>query len=442
MTPDRYNTELYLGSAMRTPEVFVRSPVPREAIHPAYRLLYDGMIRRAVEGLPIDVVSLVSAFRGEKWMPPIADMSEISLASWGETVSIVHGRGSAQELIKQYRRERFVAWAEQAKANANASELDLEGAVSELMQLFDDTQGQGGTYRTLETAAKEWFDAIKKGETEEPRLKFDVFELDLAWKCSCGCLHVIAGRPGMGKTSYVVWLILRALESNVCCLFFSLEMPERQIITKLCRSYMGKAVKAEDEDVVKVFRELPLLISDTPAQTIETIYLKARMAKQARNVGLVVVDYLQLIGTADRHQNREQQVAYISRTLKAMAKDLNCPVIALSQINRQVESRENKRPQLSDLRESGAIEQDADTITFLFRPEYYFESEKKAVPPEICGLCEVILAKQRNEKLANLKAKFEPFVNRFSNWSSDSGCTGNEAGSYAARGMGGSSWEQ
>lgn len=215
---------------------------------------------------------------------------------------------------------------------------------------------------------------------------------------------LIAARPAMGKSAFVLNIASNAaLKANVPVAIFSLEMSKEQMVNRiLCSEAMVdsnkvRTGKLDDEDWAKLagaigpLSEAGIYIDDTPGISIMEIRAKCRKLKLEKNIGLVVIDYLQLVqGSNKRAGSREQEIAEISRSLKILAKELNVPVIALSQLSRAVEQRPDHRPMLSDLRESGSIEQDADIVMFLYRDDYYNEdSEKK-------NIAEVIIAKQRS----------------------------------------------
>jgi len=231
-------------------------------------------------------------------------------------------------------------------------------------------------------------------------------------------LIIIAARPGMGKTAFVVSALRNAaVDHNHPVAIFSLEMASLQLVNRLISAEAelesdklkrGNLLDFEWQQLVHRTNRLssaPIFIDDTPALSILELRAKCRRLKAEHNVQLIVVDYLQLM-KGDSQGNREQEIASISRALKGIAKELNVPVIALSQLSRGVETRGgDKRPQLSDLRESGSIEQDADIVMFLYRPEYYkITVDEEGLPTN--GLAEVIVAKHRNGSLDTVKLKF------------------------------------
>ncbi len=234
-------------------------------------------------------------------------------------------------------------------------------------------------------------------------------------------LIIVAARPGMGKTSFVLSLARNAaVDHKRPVAFFSLEMSAMQLTQRLIAAETeipaekirrGTLENHEWEQLthhIDALSEAKLFIDDTPAINIFELRAKARRLKMQHDIALIIIDYLQLMsGPADlRNANREQEISNISRSLKSIAKELNIPVIALSQLNRSVETRGgDKRPQLSDLRESGAIEQDADLVLFLYRPEYYNITHDAEGNP-LTGMAEVIIAKHRNGALGRIPMRF------------------------------------
>jgi replicative DNA helicase len=272
-------------------------------------------------------------------------------------------------------------------------------------------------------------------------------------------LIILAGRPGMGKTSLATNIafncadrLLRdkndGIEKSIGAgvAFFSLEMSADQLATRILAEQAGissealRMGKISREDFQQLsfasqrLAELPLFIDDTPALTIGALRTRARRLKRRHDIGLIVVDYLQLLQGSGRSQdNRVNEISEISRGLKTLAKELDLPVIALSQLSRAVEQREDKRPMLSDLRESGSIEQDADMVWFVFREDYYVASREPKRPVEnddmktheqhgawaaemerVYGLAELIVSKQRHGSTGKVRLRFEPKITKFS----------------------------
>jgi len=237
-------------------------------------------------------------------------------------------------------------------------------------------------------------------------------------------LIILAARPAMGKSALAINIATNvAINSNIPVAIFNLEMSKEQIGNRiLCSEAMVDSNKIrtgqiEDDDWLKLASTLgrlsdaPMYIDDTPGISVMEIRAKCRKLKLEKNIGLVIIDYLQLVqGSGKRNSNREQEISEISRSLKILAKELNIPVIALSQLSRAAEQRkEDHRPMLSDLRESGAIEQDADLVIFLYRDDYYNEeSEKK-------NIAEIILAKHRGGSTGTVEVAWIPSYTKFAN---------------------------
>ncbi|SNR72363.1 replicative DNA helicase [Desulfurobacterium atlanticum] len=237
-------------------------------------------------------------------------------------------------------------------------------------------------------------------------------------------LIIIAARPSMGKTAFALSLAYNiAVERGKSVAIFSLEMSKDQLVKRLAAQAAGVPLNkirsgflspADLDKILEAYdslKEAPIYIDDTPGISVLDLRAKARRLQSENGLDLVIIDYLQLMRGIKKTENRQQEVSEISRSLKALAKELNIPVIALSQLSRQVEHRSDKRPQLADLRESGSIEQDADIVMFIHRPEVY----KKEPPPEERGIAEIIIAKQRNGPTGTVTLSFIKELTRFEN---------------------------
>jgi replicative DNA helicase len=279
-------------------------------------------------------------------------------------------------------------------------------------------------------------------------------------------LIILAGRPGMGKTSLATNIAFNAADRlqrdladgiapdksvGAAVAFFSLEMSADQLATRILAEQSG--ISSESLRMGKISREdfqslsyasqrlaeLPLYIDDTPALSIASLRTRARRLKRRHDIGMIVVDYLQLLqGSGRSSDNRVNEISEISRGLKTLAKELSLPVIALSQLSRAVESREDKRPMLSDLRESGSIEQDADMVWFVFREDYYVKATEPKFPTDndppdvrdkwekwrekmeqVTGLSELLISKQRHGATGKVRLRFEARITRFSDLADD-----------------------
>ena len=240
-------------------------------------------------------------------------------------------------------------------------------------------------------------------------------------------LIILAARPAMGKTTLALNIAeFAALKTKKAVVVYSMEMSASQLAFRLISS-IGRVNatrlrtgQLEDEDwsrvnmAIKMLSDVKIFIDDTPALSPDVLRSKARRIKREHDLGLIVIDYLQLMTVPGTGENRATEISEISRSLKALAKELNVPVIALSQLNRGLETRTDKRPVMADLRESGAIEQDADIIVFIYRDEYYHKDSQDK------GLAEIIIGKQRNGPTGTVKLKFFGEYTRFDNLARDS----------------------
>ncbi|MDR1689780.1 MAG: replicative DNA helicase [Clostridiales bacterium] len=234
-------------------------------------------------------------------------------------------------------------------------------------------------------------------------------------------LVLIAARPSMGKSLLALNIAQNATKHNITTALFSLEMSREQMVNRLiCSAAMVDAQKLrtgdlDSDDWSKIARaigplsEAPLYIDDTPGITAMEIRAKCRKLKAEKNLGLIIIDYLQLMSGHGRNESRQQEISEISRSLKAVAREMDAPVIALSQLSRACETRADHRPMLSDLRESGAIEQDADIVAFIYRDEYYFPDTEKP------NQAEIIIAKQRNGPTGTVDLMYLPNFQKFAN---------------------------
>jgi replicative DNA helicase len=240
-------------------------------------------------------------------------------------------------------------------------------------------------------------------------------------------LVIIAARPGMGKTSFALNCMLNAAERGHASVLFSLEMPREQLAMRLLStraevdlSRIWRGTLSHDEwnrvtQAANEMRYLKIIIDDTPALSTTALLSRARRLKLEHDIEMIVVDYLQLMRAVEYKNSREQEISEISRTLKAVAKELKVPVLGISQLNRALEARKDKRPMLSDLRESGAIEQDADVVIFIYRDEKYDEGSKDK------GVAEVEVAKHRNGPVDRVRLGWDGRFTRFTNLAEDGG---------------------
>jgi replicative DNA helicase len=237
-------------------------------------------------------------------------------------------------------------------------------------------------------------------------------------------LIILAARPSMGKTALALNIARNAaVDANIPVAVFSLEMSKEQLsLRMLCAEarldssrlrggFFSMADWHRLTDAAGILSESPIYIDDSPSLSAMEIRAKARRLKMDKNIGLVIIDYLQLMKARSGAERRDLEISEISRSLKALAKELEIPVLAISQLNRMLEQRNDKRPRLSDLRESGALEQDADVVAFIYRDEIYNQDENNPLK----GIAEIILAKQRNGPIGKVKLTFLDAYTRFEN---------------------------
>jgi replicative DNA helicase len=308
----------------------------------------------------------------------------------------------AFELLDQAEKDLFAIKNDSIKRNYDSIDALINKAIHQIESLKDTEGGLTG---------------IPSGFTSLDRIT-------AGWQRSD--LVILAGRPGMGKTAFVLNLARNAaVDFGKGVAIFSLEMSSVQLVTRLISSETelsaekfktGNLKDYEWEQLntkVEKLSDAPIYIDDTPALSIFDLKAKARRLKSQKNIELLIIDYLQLMkGEEKSSGNREQEISYISRSLKGLAKELDIPVIALAQLSRAVEQRPDKKPILSDLRESGSIEQDADMVGFIYRGDYYgFNEDPEG--NDITGLAEIIIAKHRNGPTATAKVRFRKEFARF-----------------------------
>lgn len=403
-----------------------------------HQLIYQAIFDLFNQSEPIDLLTVAEQLRKTGNLEAVG--GEFYLINLTQRVSSsanveFHARIVLQKFIKR----RLIEISAEIIEDAYDDTRDVFDSLDSAEQkLYDVTQGN--LKRSSESAGDLVVKALKK--IQELSNKTDGFsgvpsgftkidQLTSGWQASD--LIIVAARPGMGKTALTLSMARNiAVGQGIPVAFFSLEMSSVQLITRLISSETGLSseklrtgkLEPYEWDVlnnrVKDLAQAPLYIDDTPSISIFDLRAKARRLSAQVGIQIIIIDYLQLMtaGGSKGTGNREQEISTISRNLKALAKELNIPVIALSQLSRNVESRQGtqKRPQLSDLRESGAIEQDADIVSFIYRPEYYKIKEwddDAQTPTE--GQAEFIVAKHRNGGLENIRLKFEGHLGRFAN---------------------------
>ncbi len=402
-----------------------------------HQLIYQAITELFQQSQPIDLLTVMEQLRRNGNLDAVG--GEYYLIQLTQRVSSsAHIEFHARIIMQKFIQRRLIQISSEVIEEAYDETKDvfdlLDSAESKLYEV-----AQGNLKRSSESAGDLVIKALKK--IQDLSNKTDGFsgipsgftkldQLTSGWQASD--LIIIAARPGMGKTALTLSMARNiAVGQNIPVAFFSLEMSSVQLITRLISSETGLTseklrtgkLEAHEWHVlstkVKDLEKAPLYIDDTPSISIFDLRAKARRLSSQYGIKLIIIDYLQLMtaGGAKGAGNREQEISTISRNLKALAKELDVPVIALSQLSRNVESRPgHKRPQLSDLRESGAIEQDADIVSFIYRPEYYkiMEWDDEA-GTSTAHQGEFIVAKHRNGGLDNIRLKFLGQFGKFDN---------------------------
>ncbi len=402
----------------------------------AHRFIYEAIFILFEESQPVDLLTVSSQLKKSGKLEVCGgDFYLIKLTQ--KVASSAHIEFHARIILQKYIQRSLIKISGEIIEDAYDEATDVFDLLDTAeAKLYDVTQGN--LKRSAETAqdlviqAKKRIEEIagKEGMSGIPSGFDKLDKLTSGWQPSD--LIIVAARPGMGKTALTLSMARNmAVNSNMPVAFFSLEMSSVQLITRLISSETGlsseklrtgKLEKHEWEQLnvkVKSLEKAPLFIDDTPSLSIFDLRAKARRLASQHGIKMIMIDYLQLMtaGGSQKGGNREQEISTISRNLKALAKELNVPVIALSQLSRAVETRGgSKRPVLSDLRESGAIEQDADIVSFIYRPEYYKIEEwddEEHTPTQ--GQAEFIVAKHRNGGLENIRLKFIGNQGKFDN---------------------------
>ena len=427
--------EAVLGALMleRDSIIAVQEYVTPDAFYTEeHRLIYKAIESLSAELKPIDIYTVTECLkvRGElKKVGGAAYLAQLTQKVGSAANVEFHAKIIAQKYV-QRELIRSATEIQRRSYDEDQDVTDLIGyAESEIFKV-----AEGHVKRSVQSAK----DVLSKAmmQIEEASKNTSAFNgvpsgfmavdrVTLGWQPSD--LIIIAARPAMGKTAFVLSMARNmAIDHESPVAFFSLEMSSVQLMMRLIIAETGLSgtdIKSGRltpeqwrhlESATKPLGTAPLFIDDTPALSVFEFRSKARRLKIHNDIKIIIIDYLQLMtGNAESKGNREQEVAFISRTLKAIAKELNVPIIALSQLSRATETRGgSKRPQLSDLRESGAIEQDADIVAFIHRPEYYgMNTDENGMPT--AGMAEIIIAKHRSGAATDVKLRFLKEQTRF-----------------------------
>ena len=444
-----------IGSILVSNDIFDEiSPIvdSQKFLDPIHSKIFETIENLISKGLLANPITLKNHFEnneglkelgGQEYLIKITKFST-SVKQTIDYANIVHEMHVRRELIKIS--EDVLDEASSASEVSTTGEEMIQNAEKSLFDLAE--RGHfNQSFMKFENALKQTIDMAKSAyQNEEGIVGVPTGLTDLDNRL--GGMHkqdliIIAGRPSMGKTALATNIAFHAaknienkgIKSTVA--FFSLEMSSEQLSTRILSEQSrirsndirrGKVSEIEFEKFIETSKnivELPLYIDETPAITIAAISNRARRIKRLFGLELIVVDYIQLMRSGRKMEfNRVQEISEITQGLKALAKELNVPVLALSQLSRQVEQRDDKKPQLADLRESGSIEQDADVVMFVFREAYYLErkeptmgsiehAEWRQKMDEVSSLAEIMISKQRHGPTGNVKVEFEAMYTRF-----------------------------
>jgi replicative DNA helicase len=396
----------------------------------AHRLVFQAALQLFERGEAVDIVTVTDQLRRMEKLDAVGGTVTLStlLSSVATAANIDH---HAKIVYEKYLARCLVSAAKEIveegyNDNTPTPEL-LDHAQARIFAINEGREREGFAHiKDVVLATFRQIDAMQRDPDARNVIPTGFDDLDaLLVGLHNSDLVIVAARPSMGKTSLVLSIIQNiAIDHKHPVAFFSLEMSKEQLAMRmLCsearvdnhRMRKGAIKQYEWENLTKaasLLTSAPIYIDDTPGLNVIQMRAKARRLKMEKGLRLVVVDYLQLMQSHERQENRVQEISAISRSLKALAKELDVPVVALSQLSRAVESRGGtKRPMLSDLRESGAIEQDADVVLFIYREEVY----DRECPEDMKGVAEIIIGKQRNGPIGDVKLKFFSEYTRFEN---------------------------
>ncbi|WP_248929304.1 replicative DNA helicase [Paenibacillus hamazuiensis] len=394
----------------------------------AHQRIFEAMIELNGDNEPVDLITLTARLQDKQQLEEVGGVTYLSeLATAVPTAANIDYYAQIVEEKSMLR--RLIRAATQIVQNGYSGGEEIGGLLSDaerrIMEISQRRSGSG--FVSIRDVLMEVFEKVEKLHEQKGTttgIKSGFHDLDrMTSGFQRSDLIIVAARPSVGKTAFSLNIAQNVgIREKETVAIFSLEMGAAQLVQRmLCAEGNIDAsgmrngnLKPEEWDkltmAMSVMSEANIYIDDSPSITVADIRAKCRRLKQEKGLGMILIDYLQLIqGRGKAGENRQQEVSEISRTLKQIARELNVPVIALSQLSRGVEQRQDKRPMMSDLRESGSIEQDADIVAFLYRDDYYDqESEKKNV-------IEIIIAKQRNGPVGTVELGFQKNYNKFVN---------------------------
>ncbi len=412
---------------------------PDEFYLPGHQRIFQSMTEITDRGEPLDIYTLTARLSAKEEIDAAGGTDYIiKLADYAISSANTKAYIEAIKNYSQLRRLIFTADKISADAYESSQDIDdvLDGAERAIMDVT--RQRRGTEFESSQVVVNRVFEQLKELRNHRGVTGIQTGYRDLDSRTNGfqrGDLIIIAARPAMGKSAFALNLASEVAERNPGAVaVFSLEMPADQLMKRLmsAESHVesdklrnGKLSDAEMSRLHKAGSDLSersLFIDDTSAIKVSQIFSKCRKLKMENgSLSLVVIDYLQLI-TGGRQESRQQEVSDISRNLKILAKELDCPVIALSQLSRKVEERSDHEPQLADLRESGSIEQDADIVMFLHRKDYYAkDKEEDEEKKNDVSVVDVIIAKHRNGSTGRIQLAFEKSLSRFINYASQYG---------------------
>ena len=408
----------------------------------AHELIYAAIVDLAVQQLPIDMMTVTEQLRKRGDLDQVGGPYYIAQLT-SKVASSAHIEYHARIIAQKYLARELISFSSQIQSKAFDETTDVDDLMQEAEgKLFEISQRNVKKDVTqINPVIKEALKMLENAANQKEGLSglrtgFDGLDkITSGWQNSD--LVIIAARPAMGKTAFVLSMAKNmAVNFNTPVALFSLEMSNVQLVNRLIvnvceipgeKIKSGRLEKYEWEQMdykIKELYDAPIYVDDTPSLSLSVFELrtKARRLVREHDIKCIIIDYLQLMNASGMSfGSREQEVSMISRSLKGLAKELNIPIIALSQLNRGVENRqgaEGKRPQLADLRESGAIEQDADMVCFIHRPEYYKITEDER-GNSLVGLAEIIIAKHRNGATGDVRLRFKSEFAKFMNIEDD-----------------------
>lgn len=405
-----------------------------------HQLIYQAITTLAIQQQPVDILTVTEQLKKTGDLEEVGGPFYVTQLS-GMVASSAHIEFHARIIAQKFLARELITFTSNIQTKAFDESIDVDDLMQEAEgKLFEiSQQNMKKDYTQINPVIKEAYDLLQKAATRTDGLSglasgFHALDkMTSGWQNSD--LIIIAARPGMGKTAFVLSMTKNiAVDSKVPVALFSLEMSNVQLVNRLIVNVCeitGDKIKSGQlapyewgqlDYKINDLYDAPLYVDDTPSLSVFELRTKARRLVREHNVRLIIIDYLQLMNASGMSfGSRQEEVSTISRSLKGLAKELNIPIIALSQLNRGLENRqgdEGKRPQLSDLRESGAIEQDADMVCFIHRPEYH-KIYQDANGNDLREMAEIIIAKHRNGAVGNVVLRFKSEYARFQNLDDD-----------------------